>query len=171
MSVRSIVASRAVRLWMAILFSLFSTVAVADPQGKSGIEVENPWVRITIPGRPAAGYMVVNNRGAQADAIVSASSPRAERVELHTHLMENGVMKMRPVKKVEVPAEGSTEFKSGGLHLMIFGTKDPLKDGDTLPMTVVFEKAGPVELEFRVETIAGSNKKKSGDSGHGAHKH
>jgi len=162
---------RIIQLVLATSFGFASTFALAADYRQGDVTVENPWVRITIPGRPAAGYMVVKNAGGKPDAIVSASSPNAERVELHTHLMENGVMKMRPVKTVEVPAKGAVEFKSGGFHLMIFGTKKPLKAGDMLPLTVVFEKAGPLEMEFAVETIGGSKKKSDSHSGHGAHKH
>ncbi|MDA7949417.1 MAG: copper chaperone PCu(A)C [Hyphomicrobiaceae bacterium] len=156
---------------LVAMLNLTPSFIIADDYSRGDITVESPWVRTTIPNRPAAGYMTVRNSGNSADAILSASSPVADKVELHTHLMENGVMKMRAVEKVAIPAKGSAEFKSGGLHLMIFGVKTPLKDGDDLPLTVVFEKAGPVELDFKVSTLAGSKKVKDDHSGHGAHKH
>ena len=140
--------------------------AFASEITHGALKIENPWVRTTIPGRPAAGYMVVRNAGDADDAIVSASAPDAERVELHTHLMENDVMKMRPVEKIDVPAGGSAELKSGGLHLMIFGVTESLKDGNSLPVTVVFEKAGPVKIDFKVKTIAGGNATRGSHSGH-----
>ena len=83
-------------LGLTALIVLAPSIGIAGDYSRGDIKVENPWVRATIPNRPAAGYMVVRNAGDSADAIVSASSPDADRIELHTHLMENGVMKMRP---------------------------------------------------------------------------
>lgn len=144
--------------WIAVLAVIgalaFGTVAgPSKAQDASVISVENALVRLTIPGRPAAGYVMIRNAGANADAVVSASSPMAERVELHTHLMENGVMKMRQVEKVDVPAKGKAEFKPGGFHLMIFGLKSGIKPGDTLPLTLTLEKAGNLETDFQVEGL------------------
>ena len=153
-------------LSFAAMLAAAPSIGLAGDVVKGDLKIENPWVRTTIPDRPSAGYMTVRNAGDGADAIVSASSPDAERIELHTHLMENGVMKMRPVEKIDVPAKGSAELKSGGLHLMIFGVKKPLKDGEALPITVVFEKAGPVEIDFKIKTIAGGKGTRGSHSGH-----
>ncbi len=146
------------KLGVAAVLGLAPSLALADGYTKGDLKVESPWVRTTIPDRPAAGYMIIRNAGDAADAIVSASSPKMERIELHTHLMEDGVMKMREIDKIEVPAKGSAELKTGGLHLMLFGAKEPLKEGETLPITVVFEKAGPLEMEFAIKPVAGGKK-------------
>lgn len=146
------------KLGLAAMLGLAPSLALAGGYTKGDLKVENPWVRTTIPDRPAAGYMMIQNAGDAADAIVSASSPKVERIELHTHIMEDGVMKMRTIEKIEVPAKGSAELKTGGLHLMIFGAKEPLKAGETLPITVVFEKAGPLEMEFAVKSAGGEKK-------------
>ena len=115
------------------------------------LKIEHPWARMTIPGRPAAGYMIVHNQG-DADKIISASSPAANRIEIHTTTIKDGVMRMRSAKHVDVPAKGSVEFKSGGFHLMIFGLKPSVKQGSKLPLTIMFEKAGPVKMELAVKT-------------------
>lgn len=126
---------------------------------------------MTIPGRPAAGYMTVMNKGATPDALKSAHSDQAERVELHTHSMDNGVMRMRQIESVDVPASGEVSFSSGGHHLMVFGLKPEVKPGSSVSITLEFEKAGSVRIDFPVEGI-GTRKAPAttGQSGH-HHKH
>ena len=140
-------------LMFAGVLALAAILRFESAHGAPELKIETPYARVTIPGRPAAGYLKIHNSGAAPDALVSASSPMAERVELHTHLMENGVMKMRQVEKVEVPAGGEAAFEPGGYHLMIFGLDKAVKPGTTLPLTLSFEKAGGLDVEFRVEGI------------------
>jgi periplasmic copper chaperone A len=131
------------KLLLALLFmsgSAFGQVAV-----------EKPWARATAPGaKVAAGYMVLQNKGAAADRLVAASSPAAARVELHVHLHEGGVMKMREVPGYDVPAGGVFELKPGGAHLMFMDIKRPFKEGEKVPVKLRFEKAGEVSAEFHV---------------------
>lgn len=148
-------------LMTACLVALLGNSFAAGDEAKS-IMVEHTWARVILHDRPAAGYMSIHNMGGEADRIVSASSPMAERVELHTHLMEGSVMKMRKVDAVDVPAKGHVEFAPGGFHLMLFGLKHHAKEGDKIPVTVVFEKAGPMELELEV-------RKSAEESEHGDH--
>lgn len=145
-------ATRAAVAALVAGLALAAGFGFASAQDASALSLENPRVRVTIPGRPAAGYVTIGNSG-EADALVSARSPRAERIELHTHLMEDGVMKMREVEKVNVPARGIAEFKPGGFHLMIFGLDSGVKPGDSLSLTLTFDKAGNVEAEFSVEGL------------------
>lgn len=161
-----------IQMTVAVLLGAFSTAATAHDYTLGDLKIDHPHARVTIPGRPAAGYMMIHNTGDKDDAVISASSPMADKIELHTHLMENNVMKMRPVEKVAVPAKGMAEFKSGGFHLMIFGLKHQMKAGDALPVTLVFEKAGSLKLDFKVETL-GAKKQMNHDShsGHGPAKH
>lgn len=117
--------------------------------------------------RVSAGYMTVSNPGATDDKIVSASSPAAGKTELH--LMEKdaaGVMKMRMAEAgVAVPAGGAVTFAPGGTHLMFLELPAPLKDGATIPVTLTFEKAGPVEVQFAVKPRSAIAK----PEGHGGH--
>ena len=114
------------------------------------VAIEKPWLRATAPGaRVAGGYMTISNQGA-ADKLVSVSSPAAARVEMHVHVNDNGVMKMREVPGYDVPAKGAFELKPGGAHLMFIEPKRPFKQGDKLPVTLKFEKAGEVKAEFMV---------------------
>ena len=122
------------------------------------VQVEQPWTRATAPGaKVAGGYMTIKNPGI-ADKLVSASSPAAARVELHVHINDNGVMKMREVPGgYVIPAKGAFELKPGGAHLMFMDLKAPLKEGDRVPVTLRFEKAGDVSAEFQVGGLGGSS--------------
>jgi periplasmic copper chaperone A len=139
---------RLVFLFLSLIFS-FSVEAQ--------IQIEKPWVRATAPAaKVAGGYMVIRNAGAAGDKLVSASSPAAAKVELHVHINDNGVMKMREVPGYDVPAKGAFELKPGGAHLMFMDIKRPFKEGEKLPVKLKFEKAGEVSAEFQVGRIGGS---------------
>ena len=121
------------------------------------MQIEKPWARATAPGATVAGgYMVIRNAGAAGDKLVSASSPAAAKVELHVHVNDNGVMKMREVPGYDVPAKGAFELKPGGAHLMFMDIKRPFKEGDKLPVKLKFEKAGEVSAQFLVGRMGGS---------------
>jgi periplasmic copper chaperone A len=137
----------------SILFALFFFSASALAQ----VQIEKPWVRATAPGaKVGGGYMLIRNRGAAADKLVAASSPAAGKVELHVHINEGGVMKMREVPGYDVPAKGAFELKPGGAHLMFMDLKAPFKEGAKVPVTLRFEKAGDVKAEFQVGGLGGS---------------
>lgn len=120
------------------------------------VEIENPWARATPPGaKIAAGYMVIRNTSAAADRLVAVTSPAAARVETHVHVHDGDIMRMREVKGYDVPAKGSFELKPSGSHLMFVDIKRPFKEGDKVPATLKFEKAGEVKVEFQVGPLAG----------------
>jgi len=132
------------RLLLLLLFA--ATPALAQ------VQIERPWTRATAPG-----YMTIKNLGA-ADKLLSASSPAAAKVELHVHLNDNGVMKMREVPGgYGIPAKGAFELKPGGAHLMFMDLKAPLKEGDKVPVKLKFEKAGEVSAEFQVGGLGASS--------------
>ena len=146
-------------------FCLAPFAAQADEHSPHHITISEPSARILLQNRPGAVYMRVHNSGDAADKIISASSPLAKRVEIHTHLMTDGVMRMRRVSGgVNVPAHGNVEFKSGGLHLMVFGLKSKLKMGEALPVTVVFEKAGAIDISAPLQNM--KSMKQGEHSGH-----
>lgn len=101
-------------------------------------------------GANGAVYVTLTNTGAQADALLSASSDAAQTVELHETKNDAGVMKMRPVAKIDVPAGGKIEMKPGGYHVMLLGLKRDLKPGDKVPVTLKFERGGEVQAEAAV---------------------
>ena len=121
------------------------------------MQIEKPWVRATAPGaQVAGGYLVIRNQGAATDRLVSASSPAAAKVELHVHINDNGVMRMREARGYDVPAKGSFELKPGGAHLMFIDIKRAFKEGEKLPVKLKFEKAGELSAEFHVGRLADS---------------
>jgi copper(I)-binding protein len=121
------------------------------------IQVEKPWARATAPGaKVAGGYMVMRNNGAAPDRLVAASSPAAAKVELHVHINDNGVMRMREARGYDVPAKAALELKPGGAHLMFLDIKRPFKEGEKVPVKLKFEKAGEVSAEFHVGRLGES---------------
>jgi copper(I)-binding protein len=118
------------------------------------IAVGHPYARATAPGQPTGGaYLRLENHGAQADRLVSASAEVAKSVELHRMQMQGDVMRMRQIDAIEIPANKSVALESGGWHIMLVGLKAPLKEGDRFPMTLKFEKAGEVKVDVVVESV------------------
>ena len=103
------------------------------------VKVDAPWVRGTVAGQKATGAFMSITAGDGGAALVSASSPVAGVVELHTMSMEDGVMRMRPVPKIDLPAGKAVELKPGGYHVMLMDLKQPLKSGEMVPITLKVE--------------------------------
>ena len=101
-------------------------------------------------GGTSAVYVTLNNTGSQADALVSAASEVARVVELHEVKQESGVMKMRPVTSIPLPAGGTVELKPGGYHLMLLDLKHDLKAAEKVPVTLRFEHGGELRIEAAV---------------------
>lgn len=132
-----------------------ATSEAAASAATAGITITNAAARATPDGAVVAGgYLTIANGGAEADRLVSASSPRAGRMELHEMAMDGGMMTMRPVTGIDVPAGGMVELKPGGLHLMFLDISAPFKAGETIPVTLTFEKAGAVEATLTVTDMA-----------------
>jgi copper(I)-binding protein len=124
---------------------------VAAPAALAQVQVESPWSRATAPGaRVAAGYLVLRNRAAIPDRLVGATSPAARKVETHVTVRDGDIMRMREVPGYEIPAGGTFELKPGGPHLMFVDVRRPFKEGEAIPVTLRFEKAGEVKVEFKV---------------------
>ena len=130
---------------------LLLIAAVTASTAQAQVEIDKAWARATAPGAEVAGgYMTIRNRGNAPDRLVGASSPAAARVEMHVHIREGEVMKMRHVPAYDVPANGSFELKPGGAHLMFMRIARPFREGDKVPVKLRFEKAGEVSAEFHV---------------------
>jgi periplasmic copper chaperone A len=113
------------------------------------VKVEGAWARPTVPGQQGGGgYLAITSP--VADRLVGGSTPVAQRFELHTMAMKGDVMEMREVEGVDLPAGRKVEFKPGGLHVMFIGLKAPLQVGSKVPVTLKFQKAGEMKVEFDV---------------------
>ncbi|WP_206118773.1 copper chaperone PCu(A)C [Chromobacterium fluminis] len=132
---------------------LLSAGAMAHEFKLGDMKIGHPWSRAMPESSPTGGvYLSLNNRGKTADKLLSASTPRAAKAELHTHLNDNGVMRMREVAGgVAVAAGQEVKFAPGSYHVMLMGLKQPLRVGDRFPLTLRFEKAGSVTVEVVVE--------------------
>ena len=100
--------------------------------------------------------MTLQNAGSTADRLLKAESPVAANAELHTHVKDGDAMRMRPVNDVPVPAGGTTKLEPGGYHIMLIGLKQPLKEGERLPLTLTFEKAGKISIDVPVQKAGAS---------------
>jgi copper(I)-binding protein len=135
----------------ALFLALLLTAPAFAGTAAEEIQVVDPWAREVPPNMTtSAGFLTMKNSGSVEHRLVAAKSPDAGMVELHTHINDNGVMRMRPVKEMPIPAGGSTELKPGGLHLMLMKLKKQLKAGEKIPITLVFEDGSKKEIQAEV---------------------
>jgi copper(I)-binding protein len=139
----------------AVLLAFGTSAAFAQNARVGDIEISNAWAPVMTTGSPAnsAAYMRLADTGTKSDELVSASSPVAEKVELHVFDVKNGGYGMHPVDAIEVtPGAASTVLRPGGAHVMLEGIKRPLKAGEHFPLSLTFKNAGKVQVEVRVES-------------------
>ena len=136
----------------ALLLVLIAGAAAAHDTKLGDLTITQPWARAT-PGAAKTGavYLTIENGGQQDDRLVAASTPAATKTELHTHVMDNGVAKMRQVESIDLTAHATAELKPGGLHIMLIDLTKPLREHDNFPLTLIFEHAGSIEVEIHVE--------------------
>jgi periplasmic copper chaperone A len=118
------------------------------------IEIGHPYASPTVAAQPtaAAYFKALRNTGAQADALLSASTPAASRVEIHEMKMDGALMKMREIASLPLPAKSDTNMSAGsGPHLMLIGLKNPLIEGERFALTLNFERAGAVTVDVVVQ--------------------
>jgi len=135
-----------------LVASLLLVAVAASAQQPGGVQIDNAWARAT-PGRGTDGvvYLRIANTGSAADRLVAASTPVAAAATLHESKVEKGIMKMRALAAVPVAPGQTVELKPNGEHVMLTGLKQPLKQGDSFPLTLRFEKAGDVAVTVKVE--------------------
>jgi len=143
-----------------IASALFVAAVIAAParaqEVKAGdLVITQAWTRATPNGaKIGGGYLTIENKGSTPDRLIGGSADIAGKVEVHEMAMKDGVMKMRALDDGLTIEPGKTvKLAPGGYHLMMFDLKSPLKQGDTLPITLKFEKAGEVKVSLAVEGI------------------
>src|SRR3984957_21104054 len=142
-------------LGLALLATPFTAPAGAQEVKAGDLVITQAWSRAT-PGGPkvGGGYLTIENKGSVPDRLIGGSADVADKVQVHEMTMNNGVMTMRPLDKGLTIDPGKTvKLAPGGYHLMLFDLKGPLKQGDKLPVTLEFEKAGKVKLTFDVQGV------------------
>lgn len=128
-----------VALFVLGLAGVLASAPVGAQAGRS-VTATDAWIRMPMPaGKDTAFFAIVDNHGVSPRAIVAAASEVAETVELHEMKMDNGMMRMSQVKRIDVPAGGRVELKPGGLHVMLFGLRKTLSAGDAVTLTLTFD--------------------------------
>ncbi len=147
------------RLFRAAALVLAGTIAVSPALARDytlgAIQIDQPWSRATPASAPTAGgYMTLTNKGTEPDRLIAVESAAAGRAELHEMKMDGSIMRMRELEKGVALAPGATvELKPGGYHVMFMQLKEPLKKGQSVPVVLVFEKAGRISVDMRVEAL------------------
>jgi periplasmic copper chaperone A len=135
---------------IAFLAAAAATAAGAEAYRQGPVVVDQAWSRPAAVGTNAAGYMVVANHGSAPVTVNAVESPAARKVEMHQSTMTGGVMSMKRVESLLVPAGGAVTFAPGGYHLMFFGLIKPLKTGEVLPATLAFADGRRLKIAFTV---------------------
>ena len=142
----------------AALVALASTNAFAHEYKVGALQIGHPWARATPKGAVVGGgYLKITNTGTMPDRLVSGTSAVSGRFEVHEMSMDGGVMKMRQLKDgLEIKPGETVELKPGGFHIMLLDLKEPIKPGERVKGTLVFEKAGSVDIEYATVPVGGS---------------
>ena len=142
-------------VYAALLGGLLAAPVRAEEVKAGDLLITQAWSRATPGGaKVAGGYLTIENKGATADRLIGGSGDVAGRIEVHEMATSNGVMTMRALDNGLVIEPGKTvKLAPGGYHLMMFDLKSPLKQGDKLPVTLEFEKAGKVKLTLDVQGV------------------
>jgi periplasmic copper chaperone A len=160
---------------LAAALSLWSGAAAAETYTVGSIEIANPWARATPKGASVGGaYMTITNKGAEADRLMSASSPIASQLKVHQMIMDKGVMSMRPVQGgLEIKPGQTVVLNPESSHIMLMGLKQPLAQGARVKVTLDFAKAGKIDLEYAVESMGAQGPSAAAPAGmdHGAMDH
>ncbi|MGP9810960.1 copper chaperone PCu(A)C [Rhodopseudomonas sp. NSM] len=164
----------------AAIVSLLSVAAQAAEIKAGDLVITQAWSRATPGGaKVAGGYLTIENKGATADRLIAGAADVAGKFEIHEMSMDNGVMKMRQLDKGLPIEPGKTvKLAPGGYHIMLMDLKGPLKEGEKVPVTLQFEKAGKVQVTLDVADIgakspddAGGSMMKMDHKGHSGMKH
>ncbi len=143
-------------LSLALIAPLLAACGEASTEA-GGIELRDAWARASAT-QTSAAYLTIENRTGEDDTLLEVRSPVAERVEIHDMTMEDMVMRMRKLDDLPVAAGESVSLAPGGKHIMLIGLSGPLEEGASVPLTLVFEKAGEIAVEAPVRA-----------AGHGGH--
>jgi copper(I)-binding protein len=145
----------------AALAASFASPSLAQSYELGSLRIGHPWARATVAANGGA-FLSVENTGAAPDRLLRASTDVATTVQLHTHIKDGDIMRMREVDSVELPAGKKIVFEPGSYHIMLLGLKKKLVEGERFPLTLEFEKAGRITVDIAID--------KAGASGPG-HKH
>ncbi len=139
---------------LAAAFAVLPTIGFAHDYELGNLRIKHPHARATVPGARTGGvYLAIDNASNTPDRLLRASTPVAAGAAVHQTVMEDGMVKMRAVPSVEIRPGGRLEMKREGYHLMLLDLKQPLKAGESFPMTLTFERGGTVTVSVEIEEI------------------
>lgn len=156
-----------------VLFVAAGACVAATPSQAADAEplaVNAPYVRLVPPGTPtSAAFMNIRNPGNTDRKLLRVDSPSAKAVELHNHINENGMMKMRQVREILIPAKGETALKPGSYHVMLIDLKQTLKEGESVPLTLTFDDGSSQKINAPIKSPQTAMPMEMGHKGHGDH--
>ena len=144
-----------IRILCLIAATLLASPAWAQDYKLGSLEISQPWTRATAPtAKTGGGFVTITNKGTTPDRLIAARSATSAKAEIHEMKMDGNIMRMRELEKGLEIAPGSTvELKPGGFHIMFMGLKAPFAKDARVPITLVFEKAGSVDIELPVQAM------------------
>lgn len=136
---------------LAFVVGVMGSAGTLSAEGRSSIVVEQAWARASIvQSRPGAAYLTIGNEGSSPDRLVGTTSPLAGSVTIHASEMSDNVMKMRAMHQLEIGQGERVVLKPGGMHLMLMHLREPLREGERLPLVLEFEHAGKLEVSVPI---------------------
>lgn len=146
-------ATKGIALGVALMLAAAGAALAGDAK-VGNLQIVGAWARASAgPAQNGAAFMTITNAGGEPDKLLAAAAAIAATTELHTHLQDGGVMRMRQVPAIELPAGQTVAMQPGGYHVMFMGLNSPLKQGTSFPLTLTFEKAGEVAVEVAVGEV------------------
>ena len=144
-----------VRILSLIAATLLASAAWAQDYKLASLEISQPWTRATAPtAKAGGGFVTITNKGTTPDRLIAARSTVSDKVEIHEMKMDGNVMRMRELDKgLEIPPGATVELKPGGFHIMFMELKAPFAKDTKIPVTLVFEKSGSIDIELPVQAI------------------
>lgn len=150
---------------------LFAFPAAAETQSKLAtgkIEIKAAWARASV-SKNGAAYLTIHNHGNRGQLLTGAKTPVAQKVEIHTHIMDGQIMRMRKIDSIGIAPNKSIKMAPGGIHLMLLNLERKLQKGEEFPLAIKFESIDPINIKVKVEGIGamhGSSGEKRDTSGH-----
>jgi periplasmic copper chaperone A len=153
----------AMKPYRTFAVALLLAGAALPLRAEDGISVENAWAR----AGTSTGAVYLTMQADHPDRLVGVATPAADATSLHTSMNESGIVRMRPVEAIPLEPGKKVALEPGGLHIMLERLKRPLKEGDSFPLTLTFEKGGTRQLDVRVEKAGARAPTHSGGMRHG----
>ena len=143
---------------IALLFAVIAPFGSSDASAKQRVFLTEAWVQVSpIPGRPAAVYLVIENRHNRTDRLLAVESPAAASISIHRTRSTNGISSMEKIDHLEIPAGSTTILAPGKLHFMLVKTSHDMASRKSIRIRLHFEKAGWIEIEAQVQSFGRRN--------------